>query len=132
MESRGVILVVSNMILFEIEHSHIVRTCDEAIPAANTPVLIDNHDPVFTFVGCFDGTDQGAGRIITLVTQERGRYRAGIIDCSANGRLSNPMNVDIRIAMKGHIVFAPTSIRTVSAISPALSYVYNHAPAFPG
>jgi hypothetical protein len=65
--SRGVILVLLHMIFFEIEHSHVVGAGDQAIPATNTSVLVNDDDAVFAFVGCLDRADQGTGRIIAMV-----------------------------------------------------------------
>ena len=116
------------MILFEIEHSHIVWTRDHAVPATETPVLVDNHDAVFAFVGRVDRADHLAGRFITVVAKERHCNRLGILDFSPDGRLPDPMDIDEGIAVKCDIVFFSARCQTSGAILVALTRIDDHSP----
>jgi hypothetical protein len=130
--SRGIILVVPHVILFEIEHSHVVGTRDQTVSTANAPVLVNDDYAVFAPVRCLHGADQGAGRMIALVAQKRYGDFLGILDFPTYFRLSDPVNVDTGVIMQCDIVFFSACIYTRGTITLALSYIDDHSPSFAG
>jgi hypothetical protein len=129
MRSLGTFCVRPVGIFFEVEIPDIVGTGNHAVPASYAPVMIDNDDAVLTFVRGLYRTNLGAGRIFTVIAQQKHGFFGRIVDVFFfDSYLSNPMNVVPLISEKGYIVFFPARFCTCAAIRQALIDVDNHPP----
>jgi hypothetical protein len=129
MGSLGIIFVGPVGILFIIEISGIVRTGDHAVSAANTPVMIDDHDAIISLVSSLDRANLSARRVLAVVTHQEDlsfiRFRRSFF---LDVDLPDPMDVPPLIAVECHVVLFPASDQTLIASGPAFLQVDHHAP----
>jgi hypothetical protein len=99
--NRGVYFFLWDVWLCPVEDPPFVRTCSNAIPASNTPVVIDHDDTVRFLPGGVDRTNLHARRLLTLLT--------------LNGEIDKTLfRNDIRVVM----VFRVFKIDQVSSFEP--------------
>jgi hypothetical protein len=99
--NRRVYFFLWDVWLCPVEDPPFVRTCSNAVPASNTPVVINDDDTIRFLPGGMDRTNLHARRLLTLLT--------------LNGEIDKTLfRYDIRIV----IVFRVFEIDQVSSLKP--------------
>jgi len=129
MRSLWVILIRPVRIILVIEESRVVGTGDHTVSATDTTVMIHDDDPIVAFVGRLYGTDLGAWRVFTVVTQQRDHFLFGSVGVLVfNSNFPNPMDVPTFVSMESYIVLFPAGVHTFRTLWYAFIEINHHPP----